>query len=106
MEKGTEPGWPGSRVTESIDRDLNESQPHEHCPKPELTLTLPLTLTLTLTQAQSLQAFFSCQSLSGYVIGRGKTEASSWGEWSMATWDTEQGKNKLITYLQRWLSWA
>lgn len=53
-----EPGWPGSRVSESIDNDLNESQPHEHCPKPELTLTL----TLTLTLAQSLQGCFSCQA--------------------------------------------
>lgn len=47
--------WPGSRVSESIDNDLNESQPYEHCPKPELTLTL------TPTLAQSLQGF-SCQA--------------------------------------------
>lgn len=49
--------WPGSRVSESTDNDLNESQPYEHCPKPELTLTL----TLTPTLAQSIQGF-SCQA--------------------------------------------
>lgn len=57
-----EPGWPGSRVSESIDKDLNESQPHEYCPKPEPKLTLTLTLTLALSLAQSLQGFFSCQA--------------------------------------------
>lgn len=83
-------GWPGSRVSESTDNDLNESQPYEHCPKPELTLTLTLTLTPTL--AQSLQGF-SCQAW-GLAHWEEKIDGSFWGEWCMATWDTEQGKNK------------
>lgn len=29
-----QPRQPGSRINERIDSDLNESQPHEHCPKP------------------------------------------------------------------------
>lgn len=95
--------WPGSEVSKSTDRDLNESQSHEHCPKPELTLTP----TLTLTLAQSLEGFFY-QAWVPWCLGhwKGKTERSSWGERSMATWDTEQGMNKLNTYSQSWLSWA
>lgn len=58
VEKRMEFGWFGFRVSESIDKDLNELQFYEYCFKLESKLIFILILILVLSLVQSLQGFF------------------------------------------------